>query len=144
MVCFFVFFLIPSVPQICGLAASRAGRGPCVFRMGGLCECTWRVGGAGCQSLSCLRSGGTGLTTPHWTDRYAFFGPCGMARESIPPSAMHTQFTQELYVVHTPCSESRAFPIISNWILQHIHFCKLLPQIAACLSSRSYKVLQLC
>lgn len=28
-----------------------------------MCEC-FRIGGAGCQSVSCLHSGGTGLTTP--------------------------------------------------------------------------------
>lgn len=33
----FIGLFILSVPQICGFKASRAGRGACLYRLGGLC-----------------------------------------------------------------------------------------------------------
>lgn len=48
----------------------------------------------------------------HWTDRYALFGLCGMAREPYHPQ-LCTQFTQELYVV-TLCPVCR---LQIHWML---------------------------
>lgn len=106
----FISLFIPSVPQICGLAASRAGRGACVYR--GLCGvCFWERWGrmSECQ-LSAIGRDRTNHS--HWTDRYALFGLCGMAREPYHPQLCTHCLASSCMWSHT---EYWATPIISHW-----------------------------
>lgn len=53
--------------------------------------CAWfGVGGAGCETVSCLQSGGTRLTTP-FGQPYALIWYVRNGKRVMPPSSMHTQ-----------------------------------------------------
>lgn len=76
------------MPHICGLAArlwQPQGMGAVYVYRGLGVVCEWvGVGGAGFETVSCLQSAGTRLTTP-FGQPYALFGLCGIAKESYHP-----------------------------------------------------------